>query len=93
MSDMRALIEAAHKPADASVSVPPSTLIVASARYDRLIGDDLSDADLVEFWRYFHGEENDMSRWWSDKPHQIAWRLLMRLVRAEAALHANKETP
>ena len=48
------------------------------------IGDELTDEDLVEFWRYFYGETNsDMARWWSDKPHQIAWRLLMRLVRAE----------
>jgi len=57
--------------------------LIESAMIDD-IGDDLSDEDLVEFWRMFYGATNsDMARWWSDKPNQIAWRLLMRLVRAE----------
>jgi len=56
-----------------------------------LIGDDLTEDELIELWQYFHGEENSMSRWWRDKPHQIAWRLLMRLVRAETALREEVE--
>jgi hypothetical protein len=49
------------------------------------IGDDLTDEQLDQLWDYFvNGKTNQMSDWWQDKPHQIGYRLLLRLTRAEA---------
>jgi len=58
------------------------------------IGDDLSDDDLDALWAVFAGNEppdpnNFTPGWWEDKPHQLAYRLLLRLTRAEAALKAS----
>lgn len=50
------------------------------------IGDDLSEQALDDFWRIFAGDTepySDMAYWWDDKPHQIAYRLVLRLTRAE----------
>ena len=55
----------------------------------KLIGDDLGPEQLDELWTVFVGvpdENADMVYWWRDKPHQIAYRLLLRLTRAEAEL-------
>lgn len=51
------------------------------------IGDDMAESDLDNLWAALTGRwESDMSAWWEDKPHQIAYRLLLRLTRAENAL-------
>lgn len=56
------------------------------------IGDDLSPQDLDDLWAVLTGRpevlstEDIMSGWWADKPHQLAYRLLLRLTRAEDAL-------
>jgi hypothetical protein len=54
---------------------------------ERYIGDDLSAADLDALWGIFAGEpdpESFIPGWWEDKPHQLAYRLVLRLTRAEA---------
>jgi hypothetical protein len=52
---------------------------------EHFIGDDLTDEQLDQLWDYFiNGKTNQMSNWWQDKPHQIGYRLLLRLARAEA---------
>lgn len=51
------------------------------------IGDDLSDSDLDDLWNVFAGDSRKgtyMSSWWADKKHQIAYRLVLRLTRAES---------
>lgn len=55
-----------------------------------LVGDDLSSDDLDALWAFLVGEPEKglMADWWNDKPHQIAYRLLLRLTRAEAAATA-----
>jgi hypothetical protein len=60
------------------------------------IGDDLGDSQLSDLHSYFTGErqESYMSSWWEDKAHQIGYRLLLRLTRAEnelAKLKQNRE--
>lgn len=48
------------------------------------IGDDLDEEALNDLWAAFaDGTRSTMSGWWADKPHQIAYRLLLRLTRAE----------
>lgn len=59
----------------------------------KLIGDDLIAADLDALWTVFAGPDgpdhtNPTPGWWADKPHQIAYRLVLRLTRAEDALKA-----
>lgn len=54
-----------------------------------LIGDDLSPEMLDDLWEVLGGGGNYdtyTGQWWDDKPHQIAYRLLLRLTRAEAKL-------
>ena len=54
-----------------------------------LIGDDLSEADLDNLWAVWNSRprpESAIPGWWRDKPHQIAYRLLLRLTRAEATI-------
>jgi len=60
---------------------------------DRYIGDDLSAGDLDALWAVFAGSggpdpDSSIPGWWEDKPHQIAYRLLLRLTRAEAGRDA-----
>ena len=50
-----------------------------------LIGNDLSEEDLDNLWSYLVGDSRHHG-WWEDKPHQITYRLLLRLTRAEAEL-------
>jgi hypothetical protein len=52
---------------------------------ERNVGDDLTDAQLDDLWNVLVNGATDsyMARWWADKKHQIAYRLLMRLTRAE----------
>jgi hypothetical protein len=56
----------------------------------KYIGEDLSAEDLENLWRKLAGhplgDESLIARWWDDKPHQIAYRLLLRLKRADEAL-------
>ena len=56
----------------------------------QLIGDDLSKADLDNLWATLSGSDPDpdslIPSWWADKPHQLAYRLILRLTRAEAQL-------
>lgn len=49
------------------------------------IGEDLSKEDLDALHAYVMGEkvESRMEGWWQDKKHQILYRLLLRLTRAE----------
>lgn len=55
----------------------------------RNIGDELTETDLDDLWVELSGalssrdEYTSMGRWWRDKPHQIGYRLLLRLTRAE----------
>ena len=67
---------------------------------EKLIGDDLSDEDIDNLWAMWAGEDGPdpdsiMPGWWDDKPHQIAYRLVLRLTRAEARVAEleAKETP
>lgn len=52
------------------------------------IGDDLTPERLDLLWDYLTCESpegaDEMAAWFADKPHQIAYRLLLRLTRAEA---------
>lgn len=53
-----------------------------------LIGDDLTDEDLDELWCLLTGSEDvnldsEIVKWYQDKPHQVVYRLLLRLTRAE----------
>lgn len=52
---------------------------------DQLIGDDLSDEMLDDLWAMIAEGKRDtyMASWWEDKPHQIMYRLLLRLTRSE----------
>lgn len=52
---------------------------------DGLIGNDLTPSMLDELWRLFTGSHprSTVASWWADKPHQIGYRLLLRLTRAE----------
>ena len=54
----------------------------------KFIGNDLTDDQLDDLWRMIAegNRDTDMADWWEDKPHQIMYRLLLRLTRAEAAL-------
>ncbi|MEZ4454194.1 MAG: hypothetical protein R3B09_32365 [Nannocystaceae bacterium] len=48
------------------------------------IGDDLTDSQLDDLWRgIVDGADSDTWAWFQDKPHQVAYRLLLRLTRAE----------
>lgn len=47
----------------------------------KYIGEDLSEEALTSLWSHFAGEGLDS--WWENKPHQLGYRLLLRLVRAE----------
>jgi len=59
------------------------------------IGDDLDDEDLDNLWEHLSGgdpaEDSTMPGWWDDKPHQIAYRLLLRLTRAVGKLRELQE--
>jgi len=52
------------------------------------IGADLTPERLDALWSFLTGgpEESEIAEWWQDKPHQLAYRLLLRLTRAEADL-------
>jgi hypothetical protein len=52
---------------------------------NKYIGDDLSESDLDDLWSMIADGDSDslMASWWADKPHQIMYRLLLRLTRAE----------
>lgn len=56
----------------------------------RLVGDDLTDAELDALHAVLVGDavvtdaERAAAGWWEDKPHQVAYRLLCRLTRAES---------
>jgi hypothetical protein len=56
---------------------------------NKLIGNDLEDEVLDSLWEHFAGE--GCNGWWDDKPHQIGYRLLLRLTRAEAKLASLKK--
>lgn len=62
-----------------------------------LIGDDLTEEMLDELWDMWdmwagYGDRSFyMGSWWDDKPHQIAYRLLLRLTRAELELNKTRE--
>lgn len=50
------------------------------------IGDDLGEEDLDNLWAIWADTpdpDSIMPGWWSDKPHQLAYRLILRLTRAE----------
>lgn len=52
------------------------------------IGNDLREEDLDNLWAIWAGSpdpDSIMPGWWEDKPHQIAYRLILRLTRAEVA--------
>lgn len=55
---------------------------------EKYIGEDLSESDLDDLWSHFAGEHSDTNAayWWTDKPHQIGYRLLLRLTRAEGRI-------
>lgn len=60
------------------------------------IGNDLSAQDLDDLWAHVAGYSERVSPdglvvgWYKDKPHQVIYRLLLRLTRAEAELAAAK---
>jgi phage gp46-like protein len=60
--------------------------------HDDLIGEDLTEEALIDLHLYFTGKEGDSptAAWWEDKAHQLGYRLLLRLIRAEAELKALK---
>lgn len=57
---------------------------------ERLVGDDLTEDMLDELWAGpCTGRDptpTRMSAWWADKKHQILYRLVCRLTRAECEL-------
>lgn len=61
-----------------------------------LVGDDLTPEMLDGLHDILTGSAErtdagcEMEGWWTDKPHQIAYRLLCRLTRAEAAVDAER---
>lgn len=62
-------------------------------RNNRFVGDDLTDEELDELWEVFGGDGGKgtyMRGWWDDKPHQIAYRLLCRLTRAQKTIADNQ---
>lgn len=61
---------------------------------DYFVGDDLTEEQLDELYRaVMEGEKNHMGSWWEDKPHQILYRLLSRLTRAEDKIGYLVEVP
>lgn len=65
---------------------------------DHFVGDDLSGVSLDELWECLSGlgDGGTMGSWWRDKSHQIGYRLLLRLTRAEDAVataKAGRSTP
>jgi len=58
--------------------------------YNTFIGDDLDETDLDRLWGHFALSDGYYG-WWEDKPHQIAYRLVLRLTRVENELRELKE--
>ncbi len=54
----------------------------------QFIGDDLTDSDLDDLWAFAsRGEKKSViANWIADKPHQVWYRMILRLTRAEARL-------
>jgi len=92
---LAAEVEALHNarnPLSASLEVDAWRLSDSGS----LIGEDLGTEDLEALWRKLAGhplgDAHPIAAWWDDKPHQIAYRLLLRLHRAERRL-LQAETP
>lgn len=52
------------------------------------IGDELTEGDLDSLWCVIAGHDDpnpdtSMRDWWDDKANQLAYRLILRLTRAE----------
>jgi DNA repair exonuclease SbcCD ATPase subunit len=94
---LAAEVEALHttlNPASASLEMDAWRLSDSGS----LIGEDLGAEDLEALWRKLAGhplgDNHLIAAWWEDKPHQIAYRLLLRLNRAERRLRLRQsETP